>query len=222
MLRVLSTLIVNFEISLVCPLQLASFFHFPDCLPSLRHHFWQRAFVAGHHCVLSSRNVRRNHSRRRSSPILHHCADYKCVFAIVIAGVIRVDSVDVRSRLTRNCTEYSFLQKPLPLPRNNAVSSTLFGVARSNPDSNYEKCWYVCAGNESLLEVIRRWSFVVGRSSFVVGRWSLAEDRCCAVPGLGENPKETWRLVPSLPICACFAVKPPWPTTNDQRPTTVL
>src|SRR5437868_5516365 len=63
-------------------------------------------------------------------------------------------------------------------------------------------------------------SFVVGRSSLVVGRWSLAEDRCCAVPGLGENPKETWRLVPSLPICACFAVKPPWPTTNDQRPTT--
>jgi hypothetical protein len=59
----------------------------------------------------------------------------------VIAGVVRINSIDVRPRLARNFVEDSFLKKPLPLPRNDPISGGLLGVGGSSFDSDNEKSW---------------------------------------------------------------------------------
>jgi len=165
-LRILGSLIVDFKVCLIGTFEFFAVLQFPELPPNFGHNFWQRAFLAGQHAVLACRNRFSDHSCGRPSSILHHRSNDVGVFAIVVAGVVRVDRIDVRSRPVRNFLQDSILEKPLPLPRNCAISRSFFGVSctRFNPD--YEKCRYVCAGNGCLLRIR---SPVVGRSSLVVG-----------------------------------------------------
>ena len=70
-------------------------------------------------------------------------ANDEIIFAVVVAGVIRVNSVNRGIHLVRNLIRDSFLKEPFPLLGNGAAASHFLGITGSNLNSDDREFWSV-------------------------------------------------------------------------------
>jgi len=149
-LRILRALIVEFEVGLVGTFELAFIFKFKNLLPGGGYDLGKRAFFSGDHRVLTSQNMFRDHAIGWASSVFHFDADQETVFAVVVAGVIGIDGVDVGADGIGNLLGNAFGKKSLPLCGNDAITAGFFGVGGADLDSNDVEVGDSCVLNRNL------------------------------------------------------------------------